>query len=94
MASLVYIYENNPLGAQLLTAVAQIREGVGFLAKRDGTRSQTIAVSAAEFANTFGVTTQEGAQALNDRWAAITGGDYSGLDEFMDTILRASSQSV
>jgi hypothetical protein len=92
MGHLVHIYESSPLGVQLLTAVAQIREGLGFLAKRDGTRSQTIGVSVVEFANTFGVTTQEGAQALNDRWAAITGGDYSGLDEFMDTILRAPPQ--
>ena len=88
MSQLIYVYENNALGEQLLIAINQIRDGLGFLQKRDGMREQTIADSVETFADTFGVTTQEGAQALNDRWAAITAGDYTGLDEFIDTVLR------
>lgn len=87
MAQLVKIYDGNQRGMGLVQAVENIRVGLATLHKFDGTREQLIATSVEEFANAFGVTTQEGAQALSDRWAALMAGNYTGLDEFLDTTM-------
>jgi hypothetical protein len=94
MAQLTKIYSSSQRGVALVQAVDNIRSGLSALRRYNGMREQLIATSVEEFANAFGVTTQEGAQALSDRWAAIMAGNYAGLDEFLDTIMVVNSSDA
>lgn len=94
MAQLTKIYSSNQRGVALVQAVESLRSGLSALRRYNGMREQLIGASVEEFANAFGVTTQEWAQALNDRWAAIMTGNYVGLDEFLDTIMVVNSSDA
>jgi len=85
MAVIVKVDTNNARGAEIAEALESIRSGLATLHKLDGLRAQTIAVSATEFGNAFGVTAE--AQALSDRLAAIDGGVYTGLPDLLDAFL-------
>lgn len=88
MASLVKVKDSNVLGNQANCALNQIRDGLSWFKKYDGMRSQMIAVSANQFGETFGISLAAQAQALSDRWAAISAGNYAGLSDFLDATIR------
>jgi hypothetical protein len=90
MALLVHVKDSNTLGNQLNLAINQIRDGLAFFEKYDGLRAQAIGVSAAKFGSVFGIEDNTEAQALNDRWASIAVGAYTGLSDFIDATVRQS----
>jgi len=88
MASLVYVNAGSQLGADLLNALDQVRNGFSLLHKLDGRRAQTIALNdgGATFGSVFGIA--DNAQAMSDRLAAIEGGNFTGLPDLLDATLR------
>jgi len=88
MASLVYVNAGSQLGAELLNAIDQVRNGLALLHKLDGRRAETIALNdgGVTFGAAFGIA--DNAQAMSDRLAAIEGGTYTGLPDLLDATLR------
>lgn len=77
MAQIVYVSPNNRNGAEVMQAIQQIRRGFGTLRELDGLRAESIAVSAQQMADNFGITDAAQAQALSDRWDTV----ITALDE-------------
>lgn len=86
MASLVSVDSSKVRGAEMAKAVQQIRDGLAFFHKYNGLRAQTIGASAAKFGEVFGIENTGQAQAMSDRWSSIVAGDYTGLNDFIDTV--------
>ena len=89
MALLVHVKDTNVRGNQLNFAINQLRDGLAFFEKYDGLRAQSIGVSATKFGSVFGIDDATEAQALNDRWASIAAGTYTGLSDFVDATVRS-----
>jgi len=70
MASIIKIAPNNVYGSRVVTALDQIRQGLGTLQELNGLRDQAIAAgdSGTTMKAVFGVTSAADAQALSDRW--------------------------
>jgi hypothetical protein len=71
MAAITYITNNNDNGKAVMTALKQIREGLGTLQELDGLRAESIGAGQATMAANFGVQNDSQAQALSDRWGAL-----------------------
>ena len=89
MALLVHVKDTNILGNQLNLAINQLRDGLAYFEKYDGLRAHSIGVSAVKFGSVFGIDDATEAQALNDRWASIAAGTYTGLSDFVDATVRS-----
>jgi hypothetical protein len=87
MALIAHIDTNHERGAVISAAVDQIRDGLATLKKFDGMRAECIAVSAINFGAEFGVADATEAQAMSDRWGAISAGTYTGLTDFINATL-------
>jgi len=85
MATICTIDRNNVRGEEIAAAIDHIRDGLAVLKKFDGMRAETIAVSAANFGTVFGITAE--AQAMSDRWGAIAGGVFTGLNDFLNATI-------
>lgn len=84
MAQIIRIAPNNPYGAQIVRAAAQLREAIGTLQELNGlpdvpsgTRDQAIAGGQTEMMSIFGTSDETAAQALGlpgqarDRWQSL-----------------------
>ena len=71
MANILKIAPNNTTGSRIITAINQIRAGIGELRELDGLRANAIGTSTAEMKAVFGTATTEDAQALSDRWGFL-----------------------
>lgn len=77
MATIVYIKSSNRNGAEVLSALENIRQGISTLRKLDGLRLESIGANQATMAQNFGTygvdATAENAaaQALSDRLGAL-----------------------
>jgi hypothetical protein len=88
MATLVNVQGDSLLGSEVLEAIEQIRQGLAVLKKYDGMRAELLAVSATKFGEHFGITDATEAQAMSDRWSALTAGNYTGLADFMNATVE------
>ena len=84
MADIVYIYSTNQTGQEALGAIRQISQGFATLARLDGLRANSIAISAATMQSNFGALDTAQAQALSDRMAGIVAG-WNGEASWMTT---------
>ena len=64
-------------------------DGLAVLKKFDGMRAEAVGVSAVNFGTVFGITAEP--QAMSDRWGAIAAGTYTGLADFINATVAASS---
>lgn len=71
MAAIVYINTSNSNGSLVLSALQQIRNGIGVLSQLDGLRAESIGAGAAIMAQNFGAIDNDDAQALSDRWSGF-----------------------
>lgn len=77
MAQIIRIAPNNPYGAQIVRAAAQLREAIGTLQELNGLRDQAIGGGATEMMSIFGTSDETAAQALGlpgqarDRWQSL-----------------------
>jgi hypothetical protein len=71
MAQIVYVNQTNQNGSRVLSALAQIRDGLGTLQELDGLRLESIGAGQATMASNFGVADNSQGQALSDRWGAL-----------------------
>lgn len=71
MALIVNINETNRNGAQVLSAIGQLRAGLGTLQELNGLRAESIGAGQATMAANFGIADNSQAQALNDRWGDL-----------------------
>jgi hypothetical protein len=85
MAVICKISRINNRGNEIADAIDGIRNGLAVLKKFDGMRAEAVAVSAANFSTVFGITDE--AQAMSDRWSAISAGTYTGLNDFLNATI-------
>jgi translation initiation factor 1 (eIF-1/SUI1) len=85
MAAIVKIDRNNSRGNEVAAAIDNIRNGLATLKKLDGMRAEAVGAGGTVFADTFGITAE--AQAMSDRWSAISGGVYTGLPDFLNATI-------
>ena len=88
MAMLVNVKGGSLLGAEILEAIEQMRQGIAILQKYNGMRAELIAVSPAKLGEHFGITNTSQAQAFNDRWESIAAGTYTELAIFLNATVE------
>ena len=76
MANILKIAPSNPTGSRIVTALDQVRQGVGTLRELDGLRANAIGTSTTEMKAVFGTSSTDEAQALSDRWAGLLAAMY------------------
>lgn len=84
MATIVKISTSNANGAQVLDAVGKIREGLAKLQQLNGLRANAIGASAAEMQTVFGISTEQEAQDLSNRWNALFDALYNASNPAYD----------
>ncbi len=77
MANIIKIAPNNSTGSRIVTAMDQVRQGVGTLRELDGLRANAIGAGQAEMKAVFGTATTDDAQGLSDRWSALLDAIYN-----------------
>ncbi len=77
MANIIKIAPSNSTGSRIVTAMDQVRQGVGTLRELDGLRANAIGMSQAEMKAVFGTATSNDAQGLSDRWSALLDALYN-----------------
>lgn len=83
MAVIVYVNSSNQNGSRVLSALQQIRSGIGTLQELDGLRLESIGAGQAIMQQNFGAASTGDAQALSDRWGALLAAfENSGNAEF------------
>ena len=80
MANIIKISPSNSTGSRIVTALDQVRQGVGTLRELDGLRANAIGTSQTEMKSVFGTTTTSDAQALSDRWGALLDAIYNPVN--------------
>ena len=80
MANIIKIAPSNSTGSRVVSALDQVRQGVGTLRELDGLRANAIGTSQAEMKAVFGTTTTNDAQGLSDRWSALLTAMYDPND--------------
>ena len=90
MATLVKINRNSSLGNEVFEAIDAIKDGLSVLRKLDGTRAQTIGISAETFGASFGIADPIQAQAFSDRWGAAVGSIFGAgaITDFLDATVE------
>lgn len=71
MALIVNINPASANGARALSAVEDIRRGLGTLQELNGLRAESIGAGQATMAANFGIASNEQAQQFNDRWGDL-----------------------
>jgi hypothetical protein len=77
VANILKIAPNNAMGSRLVTAMDQVRAGVGTLRELDGLRANAIGTSQTEMKSVFGTATTDDAQGLSDRWSGLLDALYN-----------------
>jgi hypothetical protein len=77
MANIIKIAPTNSTGSRVITAIDQMRQGIGTLRELDGLRANAIGTSQAEMQAVFGTATSSDAQGLSDRWGALLDALYN-----------------
>lgn len=95
MATIAYIGTGGN-GGRVLSALQQIREGIGTLQELDGLRAESIGAGQAIMAQNFNAASNADAQILSDRWGAflaawddLGNSDYSILRDMVNAITQA-----
>jgi hypothetical protein len=70
MAQIVYVNTGGN-GGRVLSALQQIRSGIGVLEELNGLRAESIGADVATMAQNFGAASNSDAQALSDRWGGF-----------------------
>ena len=76
MANILKIAPNNAMGSRVVTAMDQVRAGIGTLRELDGLRANAIGAGQAEMKSVFGTATADDAQGLSDRWSGLLAALY------------------
>ena len=84
MADIVYINSSNANGAKVLSAIRQIKSGLGDLWELDGARLNAISNGTATMASNFGTGDNTQAQILSDRLGAFIA-FFLGTETWMST---------
>ncbi|MBI1260042.1 MAG: hypothetical protein GC204_21450 [Chloroflexi bacterium] len=101
MANILKIAPSNSTGSRVITAIDQMRQGVGTLRELDGLRANAIGTSQTEMKSVFGTATTDDAQGLSDRWSAFltalydpNNGAYSHFALLRDLIEAVSYETA
>jgi hypothetical protein len=76
MANIIKIAASNSTGSRVITAIDQMRQGVGTLRELDGLRANAMGSGQVEMKAVFGTATNDDAQGLSDRWSALLAAMY------------------